>query len=340
MEQLTLVEAGHIEWRDVPEPRIEGPDEALVRPLAVSRCDIDLPYVTGLLPPPRPFALGHECVGEVVAVGDAVKGVRAGMRVIVPFQISCGRCPRCVRGHTGSCSAVPFLSAFGLPLSGREWGGALSGAIRVPFADAMLVPAPTDVPAWWLAAVADNASDGWRCVAPHLAALPNAPVLIVAGVAPSIALYAADAARALGAERVDVLSPSADVLSVAESLGAAPIEAGFDGKRGPYPITVDASGVAEGLQLAIRSTDLEGVCVSPVYYPGEGTPVPMGRMYTKGIRLETGRCHARGVIPAVAAATAGGRLHPDVIADRRVPWSDAPAAMAEPAVKLVIDREG
>jgi alcohol dehydrogenase len=338
MEQLTLVETGRIEWREVPEPHIEGPDEAIVRPLAVSRCDIDLPYVTGLLPPPRPFALGHECVGEVVAVGDAVRTVRPGTRVVVPFQISCGTCARCRRGHTGSCAAVPFLSAFGLPLSGREWGGALSDAIRVPFADAMLVPAPADVPAWWLAAVADNASDGWRCVAPHLAALPGAPVLVVAGIAPSIALYAADAALALGAERVDVLSPDATALGVAERIGANPIEAGFEGKRGPYPITVDASGITDGLQLAIRSTELEGVCVSPVYYPGDGTPVPMGRMYTKGIRLETGRCHARTVIPEVAEATARGRLHPDVIASRRVAWRDAAAAMAEPAVKLVVER--
>ena len=337
MEQLTLVETGRIEWREVPEPRIEGPDEAIVRPLAVTRCDIDLPYVTGLLPPPRAFALGHECVGEVVAVGDGVRSVRPGARVIVPFQISCGRCPRCLRGHTGSCAAVPFLSAFGLPLQAREWGGALSDAIRVPFADAMLVPAPADVPAWWLAAVADNASDGWRCVAPHLAAFPGAPVLIVGGVAPSIALYAADAALALGAERVDVLSPDVATLSVAERIGAKPIESGYDGKRGPYPITVDASGIPDGLQLAIRSTDLEGICVSPVYYLGD-VPVPMGKMYTKGIRLETGRCHARSVIPEVAEATARGRLHPDAIANTRVRWRDAATAMAEPAVKLVVER--
>lgn len=103
MEQLTLVEQGKIEWQDVPTPRLEGAGEALVRPLAVSRCDIDLPYVTGLLPPPRPFALGHECVGEVTAVGETVTTVRVGDRVIVPFQISCGACVRCRRGHTGSC---------------------------------------------------------------------------------------------------------------------------------------------------------------------------------------------------------------------------------------------
>ncbi len=340
MDQLTLAELGKIEWRDVPEPHIEDPADALVRPLAVSRCDIDLPYVTGLLPPPRPFALGHECVAEIVALGEHVTGFQVGQRVIVPFQISCGRCTRCARGHTGSCETVPFLAAFGLPLSGREWGGALSERLRVPFADHMLVPVPGDVPLWWLAAVADNASDGWRCVAPHLAASPHVPVLIVAGLAPSIALYAADAALALGAERVDVLSPNAAILAIAERIGANAIEAAFDGKRGPYPITVDASSDPAGLRLAVRSTDLEGICTCPVYYPGDETGLPLGRMYTKGIRFETGRCHARQVIPAVAAAVAAGRLHPDVIATRRVAWSDAAAAMAEPAVKLVVEREG
>ena len=70
------------------------------------------------------------------------------------------------------------------------------------------------------------------------------------------------------------------------------------------------------VSLAIRSTDYEGVCVSPVYYFGESTPVPLGRMYTKGIHFHTGRCHARHEIPAVAAAIAAGRLHGDVIANR------------------------
>lgn len=338
MEQLTLVEQGKIAWHDVPAPRIEGPGEALVRPLAVSRCDIDLPYVTGLLPPPRPFALGHECVGEVTEIGNAVRNVRVGDRVIVPFQISCGACGRCRRGHTGSCEAVPFLSAFGLPLQAREWGGALSDLIRVPFADAMLVPAPATVAPWALAAAADNATDGWRCVAPHLAGRPGASVLVVAGLAPSIALYTADAALALGASRVDVLSPNPEILAVAERIGAHPIESSFGGKQGPYDVTVDASVDPAGLALALRSTDHEGVCVCPVYYFGESTPVPLGRMYTKGVHFHAGRCHARHELPAVATAIAAGRLHGDVIATRRVTWTEAVTAMAEAAVKLVIER--
>jgi alcohol dehydrogenase len=337
MEQLTVVE-GRVEWREVAAPRIENASQALVRPLAVARCDIDLPYVSGILPAPRPFAVGHECVGEIIEVGSGVARFAVGARVIVPFQISCGACRRCQRGFTGSCETVPFLSAFGMPLTQQEWGGALSDVIRVPFADAMLVPAPSDVPAWSLAAAADNASDGWRCVAPHLAAQPGAPVLIVAGIVRSIAAYAADAALALGAGRVDFVSQDLELLAIAERVGAQPIEAPFGGTRGPYPITVDASGDPAGLRMALRSTEPEGVCVSPAYYPFDETPVPLGRMYTKGVTFHVGRCHARHVLPEVAAAIAAGRLHPDRITTRRASWAEAREAMVEPGVKLVVER--
>ena len=68
---------------------------------------------------------------------------------------------------------------------------------------------------------------------------------------------------------------------------------GQHGTDGPYDITVDSSVDPAGLSLAIRSTDHEGVCVCPMYYFGETTPVPLGRMYTKGIHFHAGRCHAR-----------------------------------------------
>src|SRR5271167_1604210 len=103
MQQLTLDTKRTIAWREVSDPTLESDRDALIRPLAVTRCDIDFPYASGLLPAPRAFALGHECIGEIVALGDAVKSLGLGQRVIVPFQISCGACGRCRRGHTGTC---------------------------------------------------------------------------------------------------------------------------------------------------------------------------------------------------------------------------------------------
>src|SRR5688572_13977597 len=125
MQELYFVEAKKLEWRERPTPRIEGDRQALVRPLAVARCDLDLPIALGRFPLPGPFAIGHEVVGEVIEVGASVKRVRAGDRVSVPFQLSCGECDRCRRGQTASCSAFPPRASYGLaPISGKDFGGA------------------------------------------------------------------------------------------------------------------------------------------------------------------------------------------------------------------------
>ena len=73
-------------------------------------------------------------------MGDVVRSVRRGDRVIVPFQVSCGTCESCRRGLTASCATAGAGAAYGMaPIARREWGGALSDCVRVPYADAMLV---------------------------------------------------------------------------------------------------------------------------------------------------------------------------------------------------------
>jgi alcohol dehydrogenase len=127
MRQLTYVGGNTIEWWDVPAPKLLDDRDALVRPLAVTRCDLDLTIVNGKSGLPGPFALGHETAGIITEVGDAVRTFAPGDLVIVPFQISCGQCQRCQRGHTNACTTVPFRSSYGLkPVCGVEYGGALS----------------------------------------------------------------------------------------------------------------------------------------------------------------------------------------------------------------------
>jgi threonine dehydrogenase-like Zn-dependent dehydrogenase len=106
MQQLTFEEPGRYAWRNVAEPEITGPQQALVRPLAVACCDLDVAVAEGELPMPPGHAMGHEGLAEVVAVGDDVHDVRVGDRVIVPFQINCGDCRAC--GITGSCALEAY----------------------------------------------------------------------------------------------------------------------------------------------------------------------------------------------------------------------------------------
>ena len=72
MQALTWTGDG-LEVRDAEAPAMQGDGEALVRPVAVATCDLDFAMVVGETPFPAPIALGHECVAEVVEVGDGVR---------------------------------------------------------------------------------------------------------------------------------------------------------------------------------------------------------------------------------------------------------------------------
>jgi threonine dehydrogenase-like Zn-dependent dehydrogenase len=81
MRQLAFLEAGRVAWQEAPDPQLSDPRSALVRPLAVARCDLDQAMAAfGFFP--GPFAVGHETVAEVVVVGDEVSERRVGERVL------------------------------------------------------------------------------------------------------------------------------------------------------------------------------------------------------------------------------------------------------------------
>jgi alcohol dehydrogenase len=338
MRQLTLIEAGRVEWTDAPEPALEGAGEAVVRPLAVALCDLDANIVSGEFPLQAPVALGHEFVAEVIDVGDDVKTVLPGDRAVVPFQISCGECARCRRGQTGDCESVPRLSMYGFGALGGDWGGALSDLVRVPYADAMLVPLPDGVDPAAVASASDNIPDAWRTVAPQLERRPGAEVLVISGGARSIGLYAVDAALTLGAAKVVYVDEDEARLALAAELGAETVEGPPPQRVGPFPITVDASATHEGLHSALRSTEPGGICTSVSIIAEPETPVPLFEMYTNGIEFHTGRVMARPIIPKLLELAAAGRLRPERVTSKVVPWEQAAEAVPEPETKLVVTR--
>jgi threonine dehydrogenase-like Zn-dependent dehydrogenase len=336
MRALNLIEPGKLEWREVAEPKLESDLEALVRPVAVATCDLDLLLVRGIAPAGEPFPFGHECVAEVTEVGDSVEGFEPGDRVSVPFQISCGECGTCRRGHTGNCERVERMAMYGLPM-GTNYGGFLSDSARVPFADAMLVAVPDGVEPESVASMSDNIPDAWRTVGPQLEERPGEPVLICSSGA-TIALYATQIALAMGAERVDFAGGNSYMRERAESLEAKLLEREFPKRHGPYAITVDASGDPEGLACALRSTEPEGICTSIGIYFTEMTPVPLLEMFTKGIRFRTGRVHARPAMEPLLELVREGRFRPEQATGETAGWEDAPEAVAGHRSKLVISR--
>jgi alcohol dehydrogenase len=343
---LAASPGGRLRWREVPAPRSPGPDGAIVRPIAVSTCDIDCPLVMGVTPLTLPLHLGHECVAEVLAVGERVSTVNPNDRVIVPFQINCGLCGACAAGRTGNCENVPPLSMYGMGVLAGHWGGACSDELAVPYADAMLVPLPADVEPVAAASLADNVCDAYRHLAPHLPALleqdPDAEVLIFGaldGRSPfggSVPLYAALIARAYGARNVTFADERPEVRAIAGQLG-------FEVKRPrrlrgrSAPLVVDAS--VDGLATALSLVAHDGVCSSSGSFD-HAAKVPALHMYIRNVTLHFGRTHARALIPDVLDLMADRGLRPQDVITEVAPLDHAPAALRRHfdggGVKLVL----
>src|SRR3954471_12302819 len=105
MRALEFVEKGKLEWREAPDAKLEGDAQAVVTPVALATCDVDVAFIQGIAPSFGTFFFGHECVAKVTDVGDSVASVKPGDLVSVPFQISCGECPRCRAGQSGNCES-------------------------------------------------------------------------------------------------------------------------------------------------------------------------------------------------------------------------------------------
>ena len=327
-------------WEEVETPQLMEPRDALVRPIAVARCDLDPAIALGLYPMPAPFVMGHEMVGEVVAVGEAISNVRVGDKVIVPFQLSCMTCAPCLRGHTNACVNVPSGTAFGLgPHGGIDLGGALAELVRVPWADVMLIPLPEGMDPVVAAGIPDNVSDGYRCVAAPLAERPGAPVLVVGGLAPSVGLYAVLAALALGSERVVYVDDDAARLELAVAAGAEVVDAKdqWDSLKlaERFPIVVDANVLDPGRNFALRSVEPCGVCTSVSGGASSRSNLPLQSMYLKGVRYEIGRVHACATARPVLDLVSSGALDPARIINKVVPFSEAIEGMMLPVVKVV-----
>jgi len=336
MRALTAAPGARLRWREVPAPAPPGPDGAIVHPIAASTCDIDCPLVLGATQLALPLHLGHECVAEVLSVGERVSTVKAGDRVVVPFQISCGTCTPCRDGRSGSCASVPPLSAYGMGLATGHFGGAFSDQLAVPYAEAMLVPLPAGVDPAAAASVSDNVCDAYRHIAPHLPQLldadPDTEVLIVGALgsrplfSASGPLYTGLIARAFGARNVQLVDSRAHVRAHAERLGLSALRPRE--LRGRAPARLVAHVSADPLATALSHTAADGICTSSGGLHGSAR-IPFLRMYMRRMTLHLGIPHTRALMPHVLELIARGALRPEDVTTTVAPLDDAPRTLRE-----------
>ena len=140
MKALVYNGPGQRSWHEVPDPVLQDPEDAIVRVDAVTICGTDLHILKGDVPTvERGRILGHEAVGTILSVGDGVRGVEPGDRVLISCISSCGRCEYCRKGQYGQC-----LGGGGWIL-GHLIDGTQAEKVRVPFADRSVYKLPDSV---------------------------------------------------------------------------------------------------------------------------------------------------------------------------------------------------
>jgi threonine dehydrogenase-like Zn-dependent dehydrogenase len=364
VRELVFIRSGRLAWRDRDPLTLQEPGDAIVRPFIAGRCDGDtvpihrpvsrlmqagiavraidpvVGCICGRVPFKGPFAIGHECVAQVLEVGSGVRDIRVGQTVVVPWAVSCGSCEPCRRGLTSKCATTTSatLAAYGFGPASGAWGGMVSDGLRVPFADHMLVPVPDGVPPVRVASAGDNVADAWRSVAGPLRERPGGSVLIIGGGAASIGLYAAGLAVAHDASVVHYVDDDAKRRRIAEAFGAQTFPRLRARPQG-YDIVVEASSRAAGLRRAIRSLARGGICTAVGYYLGTGTRLPLMHMYATDGTLRIGVSHARAVLPELLAFIARTGYPAEQVTTLTADWDDAPTAYAARTTKVVLQRD-
>ena len=337
MRHAVFVAPGKVEWRETPDLQLQSKAEAIVRPIVVGRCDLDVAYVRGLLPLAAGEPIGHEIIAEIVEIGEAAGKFSPGDRVFVPAQISCGTCGACLAGSTGRCISVPFAASYGMGRDGG-YGGGLADLVRVPFATAMLTPLPEGVDPVSLIGAADMAADAWRGIGPSLQGRPAARVLVIGGMPPVIGLYAAGLAVKLGASAVDYVDSDPERIAVASAYGARVLADLGAVEPGAYDIIFVANPSRAALERAFAAAAPGGTITSASPAIDGLLTIDTAQLYYRGVTWTIGRPDCRSAHDGTMHAWSSCGFRPDQVPTQHVEWDDAPDAWASDAMYVAAVR--
>jgi alcohol dehydrogenase len=218
MKAAVFHKIGDIRVDNVDDPKIEEPDDIILKVTTTAICGSDLHIYDGFVPQLRDMVLGHEFMGIVEEVGPEVTRIKKGDRVVVPFTIACGQCFFCQQGFHANCehSNPEHYGPEGDMLKGK--GGALFGYtdlyggynggqaeyVRVPYANVGPRIIPDGLEDDQVVFLTDIFPTGWSAV--KWGKVKPGDTVIIFGSGP-VGLMAQKAAWLNGAERVIAVDP-------------------------------------------------------------------------------------------------------------------------------------
>ncbi|MBK3624696.1 zinc-dependent alcohol dehydrogenase family protein [Streptomyces sp. MBT49] len=321
MRGVVMHKPGDVRVEDREDPRIVEPTDAIVKLTATCICGSDLWPYRGIEPADHTL-MGHEYVGVVEEVGDAVRTVKPGDFVVGSFVISDNTCEICRAGFQSKCVHAEFVHA-GI--------GTQAEKARIPLADGTLVatpgqPDPELVPA--LLAASDVLGTGWYAAVAAEAG-PGKTVAVVGDGA--VGLMAVLAAARLGAERIIAMSRHPERQKLARYYGATDIveERGAEGVAKIKELTgglgahsvVEAVGTQESFMQAVGATRGGG----HLGYVGvnHDVSIPGIELFFAGIHTLGGPAPVRRFLPELIQLIWDRKIDPGKVFDLTLPLEQA-----------------
>lgn len=315
--------AGDVRYEERPDPVIVEPTDAVIRTVAACVCGSDLWRYRGISPVPQPTPIGHEYVGIVEAVGDAVTTVKPGDFVVGGFLHSDNTCPLCRKGMHASCQ------------HGGGYDGCQAELIRIPNADGTLLATPGQpdddlIPS--LLALSDVMCTGWHGAIS--AGVTEGSSVVVVGDG-AVGLSAVLAAAQLGATTIIAMSRHADRQRIATAFGATHLvaERGGEGVAAVKELTggIGADAViecvgTEDARLQAAASVRDGGMIGLLGVPHGDLPVDS--LFWRNVGLKGGPAPVRAYLPHLLGLVWTRQINPGRVFDLDLPLSQVAEAYA------------
>lgn len=337
--------SGGVVVEDIAEPTIEDPRDALVRVTTSAICGTDLHVLHGATPIAAGTPLGHEFVGEIVAIGPAVWTVSVGDRVFASDFTACGSCWWCARADHWHCPERSFFgygSVFGKPL-----GGAQAEFVRVPHADVVLAKVPPRCSEEAAVFLGDTLATGFAAAERGQVGTGDIVAVIGAGTVGQMAGLACQTSGAAAVVMSDLVSDRRYVATELGNVAATParlrgvLDELTDGRGAD--VAIDAVGGTHGLNAALECVRRRGIVVSIGAHFTPEFALPVDRAFAEEVTLTFAIGDAIRLRDRIGPILAAGLIDPTAVVSSRVRLADVPDAYHRFArheeLKVLIDMD-
>ena len=361
MKAVTFQGVKDIQVKDVPDAKIQKPDDILVRITSTAICGSDLHIYRGSVPTTKGFVLGHEPIGIVEEVGPEVTKVKKGDRVVIPFNVACGHCYFCENEMESQCdnsnnnTELDAGAYFGYTERYGDYPGGQAELLRVPYGNFVpfKVPEHTELEDEALLFLSDVLPTAYWSV--ENAGVKKGDTVAVLGSGP-VGLMVQKFAWMKGAKRVivvDLLDYRLDHAKKTNKVEILNLE-NYDDvglhirelTKGGVDVVIDCvgmdgklsmiekieqklklqGGTLSAIEIASKAIKKFGTIQLTGVYGAKYNMFPLGNLFERNITLKMGQAPAIHYMPFLFEQIVQKKFDPTDIITHRLPLEQAPEA--------------